>query len=62
LTATVLVDGGLLAEDQATWDVLTSVFVTEVPHPERGELIITDRNEQITGELAMLSPLSLWIN
>ena len=62
LTVTVQVDGGLLAEDQATWDVLTSAFVTEVPHPERVELIITDRYEQIAGELAMLSPLSLWIN
>lgn len=57
LTVTVQVDGGLLAEDQATWDVLTSAFVTEVPHPERVELIITDRYEQIAGELAMLSPV-----
>jgi len=57
LTVTVQVDGGLLAEDQATWDVLTSAFVTELPHPERVELIITDRYEQIAGELAMLSPV-----
>ena len=57
LTVTVQVDGGLLAEDQATWDVLTSAFVTEVPDPERVELIITDRYEQIAGELAMLSPV-----
>src|ERR1019366_8592013 len=35
LTVTVQVDGGLRAEDQATWDVLTSAFVTEVPHRER---------------------------
>ena len=55
LTVTVQVDDGLLAEDQATWDVLTSAFVTEVLHPERVELIITDRYEQIAGELAMLS-------
>lgn len=57
LTVTVQVDGSLLAEDQATWDVLTSAFVAEVTHPERVELIITDRYEQIAGELAMLSPV-----
>ena len=56
-TVTVQVDGGLLAEDQATWDVLTSAVVTGVSHPERVEVIITDRYQQIAGGLEMLSPV-----
>jgi hypothetical protein len=57
LTVTVQVFGDLPAEDKATWDDLVSAFVDEVPHPERVELIITDRFEQIAGELAVLSPV-----
>lgn len=59
LTVTVEVDGGLRPEDQTRWDVLASAFIREVPHPERVELIITDRYEQIAGELAVLSPVRM---
>jgi hypothetical protein len=38
-----------------TWEVIASALVGELPHPERAELIITDRYEQISGELAVLS-------
>jgi hypothetical protein len=36
LTVTAQVDGGLPVEDQATWGVLASAFVDEVPHQETG--------------------------
>jgi hypothetical protein len=42
--------------EQAVWDSLTPEFGQEVPNPQRVQLVVTDRYEQIAGAYAVQSP------
>ncbi len=56
MTVAMQVSRALLPAEQALWDSLIPEFVREVPDPERVQLVITDRFEQIVGEYAVQSP------
>jgi hypothetical protein len=55
VTVAMQVSRALPPAEQAAWDSLTPEFAQEVPDPQRVQLVITDRYEQIAGAYAVQS-------
>jgi hypothetical protein len=56
VTVAMQVSQAVPPTEQAVWDSLLPEFAHEVPDPERVQLVITDRYQQIAGEYAVRSP------